>query len=569
MVDWGGSSLQIVVAIIGSGLIVTGLTSLNSIVNNPLVHIDVEVKARFHGDNVTNEPSPNQYNVTTLPRGNYTTYIISLENNGNSPATDVRLTMTYPDAKIINFKPVLENENITFINQTSDSVAAEMPRLSAGTVVTVENTISGNLNLTGNIYADPDNAKNDFKLPIDNWVYLHSKPFSITVTHEEGAETYRPPDTSPISRYTSGFFNIELLKFYLPIVIAVLLFGIAFRGKRKSMSVSASDILKDIESVENHLQDDNSSAILSFKKDSPEGQKIRIFETYYEYDKVDDFYTGLNERESAISKAYLSNDSDNIHRILNEQNKRCLSLATSAHSSINWKKFYIFDLILFIPAILLGSSFISFICEGVPTWFHMQQHFEFVQSEQLQQLESQFHQHYQQYRQLEQQSTQLEQSQQLQQYLQLEQQHLQQLMESQQSMESQQNYYLLATIIIEFMTRSIGTYFILRWILLRTQGSSLTNYSIPALSRRRKFFAYCIVVMGVPTILIVGPLFSFLYPVIDLTYIRQLVYIIFFIAIDIGRMLLLTKIISHHPKTGKNKSNFLEIINGGKRETLF
>ena len=49
MVDWGGSSLQIVVAIIGSGLIVTGLTSLNSIVNNPLVHIDVEVKARFHG----------------------------------------------------------------------------------------------------------------------------------------------------------------------------------------------------------------------------------------------------------------------------------------------------------------------------------------------------------------------------------------------------------------------------------------------------------------------------------------------------------------------------------------
>ncbi len=66
MVDWGGSSLQIVIAIIGSGLIVTGFSSLASFINNPLLNIDVgPIHYAYKGDYSSS-------NTTTIYRINLT-----------------------------------------------------------------------------------------------------------------------------------------------------------------------------------------------------------------------------------------------------------------------------------------------------------------------------------------------------------------------------------------------------------------------------------------------------------------------------------------------------------------
>ena len=103
MVDWRGSSLQIVVALIGSSLILTALTSLSTFFSKPSLDISAEVDYPSSDTN--------------------TTYRIFLVNNGYSAAKDVRFTMTYPDAKVINAAMIYQNENFT-LTKTIDSVVA-------------------------------------------------------------------------------------------------------------------------------------------------------------------------------------------------------------------------------------------------------------------------------------------------------------------------------------------------------------------------------------------------------------------------------------------------------------
>jgi len=501
MVDWGGSSLQIIIAVIGSGLLVTGLGSLASFINSPLLNIEVTsiddphdigrgyIKDEFGKDH-----------IETFSQGDtYTTYRINLTNIGNSPATDVRLTMTYPGAKVVDSKPVYENENITFTNQTSNSIAVLLPRLSPGILVAVDNNITGNIVTIDDNQYDAYFAYNyDFRRDNLDWVYSHAEPFTIVATYDGGSNVYRYCERSSCEDLViDRFFNLEILKFYFPIVVAVLLFVIAFRRKRKSMSGSASDILRDIEAVERHLKSNDSRAIFSLSKDDPQGRNLRIFENYDDYDLIDDFYKGLDERDLEISRAYISNDANIINRVLEEQNKKCFSLATTAHSKICWKKFYKFDLILLMPAIILGASFISFICEGVPLMISV-------------------------------------------------------------TYENTVNTGLFF-FITAIVARSIGTYFVFKWILRRTQGSNLSYYVIPALSRRIKFFAYCSVIMGFPTSIIVLLILSYFESFYGYLVGYEIIFCTLLIVIDIGRMLLLTKLVTRDPRTGKIKGNILEI----------
>lgn len=477
MADWRGSSLQIVVAIIGSSLIATALTSLTSFIYTPSLDISVEV-ADYPYQHTFNYDSNLGRNVTYRVEDPYTTYRISLENNGNSPAKDVRLTMTYPDAKLINARQVFVNENLNLTNKTSDSSVVTLPRLSAGIKIAVENNISGRIS---NSTVDPIN---DFALNYPTpYAYQHREPFSITVTHDQGAKTFDPSPLTPLGIFVSLYFNLQTMKFYIPIILALLLFAIAFRHKRNSMSRSASNILKDIVTVERHLKDDNSRDILSFGKDGSENDKVPILSNYYDYKLIDNFYKALQERELKFSVDYLSSDADTINDELKEQNKKCFNLATFAHSNIDWKKFYKFDLILLIPAITLGSSFISLIVESVPT-------FLFIHTP---------------------------------------------------------NLFLPLFLITTFIGRSIATYFIMRWILHTTQGSNISNYAIPLLSKPVRFFLYCAAIMGISSTYILTLSLSslFLIGYLSPEFLVNAFFPIFFI-LDIGRMSLLALVITRY-----------------------
>jgi hypothetical protein len=56
--------------------------------------------------------------------------------------------------------------------------------------------------------------------------------------------------------------------------------------------------------------------------------------------------------------------------VLKDENQKCYILAIDAHKNIDWKKFHKLDLILLIPSIILGSYFITLTCEGLPYYFN-------------------------------------------------------------------------------------------------------------------------------------------------------------------------------------------------------
>jgi hypothetical protein len=478
MVDWRASSVQIVAALIGSGLIVTGLTSLSSYFTRPALDIYVEVGA-----------SDNGYL-------SFASYRIFLVNNGFSTAKDVRLTMTYPNATVTNATMIYQNENFT-LNKNLDSVVAFSPRLSTGVKIGIVNNITGREGPT-----IEERPLQDFGTDSGNYFFDHTDPFSITVTHDEGGNTYRPPPTfNEIAGYFKMYFNPDALKFFIPIVIGILLVGIAYRHKRKSLSKFASDVLKDIETAEKRLAKADSKAIIPFKNyEFNIENELQLFDNYEYYKLIDEFYTGLKLRESKILNPNLSNLDD----VLKEENQKCFNLATSAHANIDWKKFHKFDLILLIPSVVLGSYFITLICEGVPMYLYSFYLFASTSSNGL---------------------------------------------------------IPIFAISIMFMLRTIGTFFIMRLILLSVQGPSISVYLFPRLTRKRKFFIVSAAIMGFPSLgILILPVVLVYAITQDLAQYQLQTQIfvdystIIIIVFDILRMLLLTWIVSKHPRTRKKET---------------
>jgi hypothetical protein len=137
------------------------------------------------------------------------------------------------------------------------------------------------------------------------------------------------------------------------------------RHKKKSQSRFVSEILKDIIRVQNEIKND--------KPDSFQSEKIlfpfhdwqsnidnehRIISNYTDYQKINDFYIALRSRNCYLLQNQVNND------ILNILNKDCVNQATIAHTEINWRKFHKLDLVLLIPAVILGSLFITFVCDA-------------------------------------------------------------------------------------------------------------------------------------------------------------------------------------------------------------
>jgi hypothetical protein len=221
--DWKQSLPQIIAAIIGSGLIVSAFSTISSLIFKPLIDIFV-LPSNFKSMN----------------------YTIIFRNIGYGPATHLRLTMAYPGAEILRTTVDQEDENMTFKYEKTSagtSVAAFVPRLASGAIISISNGIS--------------------KVSPPHYVY------SIIATYDQGSSDpyYYYTTVQGLVHYS---YNSKLVSDVLEsstlIVIAFLLFGIALRHKRRSKSKLVSDILKDIMKVRNELNRDSSpSPRLAFK----------------------------------------------------------------------------------------------------------------------------------------------------------------------------------------------------------------------------------------------------------------------------------------------------------------
>jgi hypothetical protein len=501
MVDWRGSSLQIVITLIGSGLILTALTSLTSYFIKPSLDIYITVQIP-----PTNEPqivSLGANRTMTFPADNSTTYRIYLVNNGYSTANDVRLTMTYPGAAINDTRKVYENENITITNTRTDNITGQsvvtLTRLNPGVMVAVENTITGYG--IRNLESDPliDFQGSFLYIPQES-VYWHVDPFSAAVTYDQGGKTYAPSATSRL--YSNGYEVIDpdAISFIIPIVtivIGILLFGIAFRHKSKGVSKFASNILKDIEATIRRLRTViDSRAVLPFKNyDLYVDNLDRVFDNYKDYKLIEDFYTGLKERASKITIMMKDGHLEsNELSYLKDLNALYLHRAMLALNEIDWKKFYKFDLILLLPAIILASTFISMICDLGTA---------FLLGSKVEEMGFSF------------------------------------------------TYYYM---IISFLVRSLATYYITKLILYRVQGFSITTRVLPVISQPKKFFMYCAAIMGFSSGIVVVLL---MYALGGGEYTSDPGFPLIIIGFDIARMFLLLWLVSRSLRTNKKEENIL------------
>ena len=287
MVDWKQSLPQIIAAIIGSSLIVSALSTINSLVFIPVVDISVNKTG------------------------------ISLKNIGYTPATHVRMTIYYPAAKFFPYKIVYKNENMTVRNENSSSVVAFLPRLTPGGSVSI---------------------------------YNGSNFGSIVATYDQGSYVYRVP---PFSQFFLPFFATSFYTSIL-ILLAILSFAIAFRRKRKSKSKFVSDILTDVMRVQNELDDNNhksdpNGTILHLHAWKSNIDKRQFVEDYRDYQKIDNFYSTMRSRKCYLLQKQVSSDE------LKRRNQDCINKAKITNTEIDWRKFHKLDLVLVIPAIILGT----------------------------------------------------------------------------------------------------------------------------------------------------------------------------------------------------------------------
>ncbi len=370
-------------------------------------------------------------------------YTISLKNIGYASATHLRLTMSYPEAEIIRTIPHYQNENMTLKLESLTSVVAFLPRLTTGASISIDTNITRKSTQSSVLVAElspppvPLAAPlADYSNNIRDYSYSHTQPYSIVATYDQGSSEYRPPPL--LVSYVGVYypFNTEILQPLILILLALLSFAIALRHKRRSKSKFVSDILTDIIKVRNELIDYN-------HKSGPSGIILRlhawqsnidserqIVSDYGDYQKIDDFYTAVGSRNCYLLQNQVSSD------ILDILNKECVNKATVVYTEIDWTKFHRLDFIFLIPAIILGSLFITYVCDGTA-------------------------------------------------YL---------LLLPLSSFPSNFIAYTITSVIL----RGISSFFIIRLTLRATQGVIVNKYGFPSVFRTFAFLLFSFVIVGIP-----------------------------------------------------------------------
>jgi hypothetical protein len=124
-------------------------------------------------------------------------------------------------------------------------------------------------------------------------------------------------------------------------------------------------------SIQNEIKNDIiSKRIFTSEIWDSKDDKMRrqIFRNYEDYNKIDEFYIGLNKRDSVLSQKNISND------LIKEYNKSCFWLAIHVLKNIDWTRYLDIGhkrtrLVLTILAVILASFFIFTVSEIFRLYF--------------------------------------------------------------------------------------------------------------------------------------------------------------------------------------------------------
>jgi hypothetical protein len=332
MADLKSSLFPIITSAIGSGLLLFVLNNLVADINQPHIYLQVN---SFNGHN-------SQYQTK------FQTIAI---NDGRSAATNIRLTLLYPSASIINYTIPFHNENITSLNRDGPtSLIAVMDRLSKGATVIINTTV-----MKKDVSADSLN-----------------KYYAVSATFDQGTNAISNLSSPTIKIEDANVvpFNLRLL--ILATVLALICFIIGLLYKRiKHFKIQINqpkfvfDIVNEMVMVRDTLKKNIlSTDIFPFSKWNSIGgeSKRQFFGDHRDYNLINEFYTKLKHSDCEFSQKDISD------QVLRKNNEDCLYLVDYALANISWSKYHTvshkkFHTIISITAIISSAVLIFFIFE--------------------------------------------------------------------------------------------------------------------------------------------------------------------------------------------------------------
>jgi hypothetical protein len=353
MVEWKGIGWQLILAVLGSSLVASVISNLSSSINQSINQPEINISPISYGPSIPlGQSSPYSLSLTENQETNYTTIVM---NEGRAPATDVKITFYYQAMNITNFRIAYGNAtSIQPQEEGSDMKIVSLDRLGTGEKIVMDYTLS----------YEPSDASSFSFIADDS--SPHRVP-SIAVSYHEGYKEYEVSNPYPFS---AQLLIIALAAAIILLVILVIPKKLKQIKDRNNHRQFVASLEKEISEVESTLSHDP-KIILSSKLWDSKADDIRrqIFNNHEDYRKIDELYSAIKQRDANFQSNNINNNA------LQESNKGCVDLARIARG-ITWIRYYVSATkhlvnqpILIVPILVLGSLFITYVCEGLPFFF--------------------------------------------------------------------------------------------------------------------------------------------------------------------------------------------------------
>ena len=289
MADWRPSLFQIIPTIIGSGLTLFVFNNLVADINQPHVFLDVEQY----------DASVNSSNRSGIGDNNQIKFHNVAINDGRSSATNLRLSISYPNYNITGYKAAFQSENVTF-SHLNNTLVVELSRLSSGSAVAID-TMGGCINNNSTSAAALASSAGHICAP--NYI--------VSASYDQGS-SFKSNVDSPVltaSTFLSAHIRNQVIILattfaIASFVIALLLKRIRHFKRRLELSIFVFSILKEIVSIRDQLQENKLSQKI-FHLESwlskDQNDKRDVFDDYSDYKHIDNFYKKLKERDNDLS----------------------------------------------------------------------------------------------------------------------------------------------------------------------------------------------------------------------------------------------------------------------------
>jgi hypothetical protein len=335
MADFKSSLFPIITSVIGSGLLLFVLNNIAAEINQPHIYLQVN---SFSGNN--SQKQQTEFQTIAL-------------NDGRSAATNVRLTLLYPLANIINYSIPFHNENITSLNlEEPTSLVTEIDRFSKGATVIINTTV----------------MKKDGVLARSPYKY-----YAVSATFDQGTNTIFNL-SSPTIRVQDIEkvipLNLRLLIVTTFLALVCFLMGLFYkRIKHFKFQIDRPkfvfDVVKEMVIVRDTLKKNILSTTIfpivrwnSIEDDT----KRQIFSDHRDYNLINEFYKELKQRDSDFSQNDISD------KTLRQNNEDCLNHVDYTLGKIYWSSYHPvshkkFHIIICVASIITSALVIFFIFE--------------------------------------------------------------------------------------------------------------------------------------------------------------------------------------------------------------